>query len=225
MLKRFLSVLLIVVLMFMCTSCSDDNGDIYTDENGSQYMICRDADGKMQINDNGKLLVYTLNENGKRIKSETGEYITEYIKFNGQVVSGRDVEIPELKFRLPAGFSEDRDNPGYFFREAYNGEIFINYYDDDLDMSIQSLEYSCEGLLESFGSEVYSYNRYTVNAEDVECVAFEQLCISSEYYQNSFVYLIPFDTGYYRVDCSVSTDYKNKVDFDKFIESFEIKQS
>lgn len=225
MIKRTISIILILVIPFVFVSCGDNSSDIYIGDDGVEYMICRDSDGELQLNENGKLLVYTLNENGKRIKSESGDYITEYVSFNGQVVSDRYVEIPEMSFILPDGFVDDRENAGYFFNENYKGEIFINYFDENIDNCIQSLEYSYEGLLESFGSEVYSYERYSLTVDDFECVAFEQLCTSSEYYQNVFVYLIPYDDGYYRIDCNVNTDNKNKVDFDKFIKSFLIKQS
>ncbi len=223
--KRIISVIMITVVLLSFSSCSSRSTDYYTDDNGIRYMVCRSSEGNIRINENGKLLVYTLNENGKRIKSDSGEYITEYVEFNGQIVSGNNVEIAEMTFTLPNTFTEDRNNPGYFRSDSYNGEIFIYYYSDDLDICILSLEDSCEKLLESFGSEVYSYKQYTVNVGDTECIAFEQLCTSSEYYQNAFVYLIPYDSGYYRVDCNVSTDNKNKVDFDKFVKSFEIKES
>ena len=222
--KKKIAILIITaVLLISFAACSADTADYYTDDNGVQYMVNRDSDGDIQINENGKLLVYTLNENGKRIKSDTGEYITEYVDFNGQVVSGNNVEISEMRFVLPSGFSEDRNNPGYFCSKSYDGEIFVNYYTDDIDLCVESIEYSCQGLLESFGSEVYSYKQYTVKVDGVECIAFEQLCTSSEYYRNAFVYLVPYDSGYYYFDCSVSTDNKNKVDFDKFIESIEFK--
>lgn len=223
MFKRVLSALLVICALVCCASCDNDSVDYYFDDDGAQYMICRDSNGEIQVNENGKLLVYNINENGKRIKSDSGEYITEYVDFNGQIVSGKTVEIPEMRFTLPNNFVDDRDNPGYFRNDTHNGEIFIFYYTDSLDLSIEAIESSCETLLESFGSEVYSYERYKINIDGVECVAFEQLCISSEYYQNAFVYLIPYDSGYYRIDCNISTDYKNKVNFDKFVETIDLK--
>ena len=49
-------------------------------------------------------------------------------------------------------------------------------------------------------------------------------CIAIAFFLTSaFTYILPFDSGYYRFDCNVSTDYKNKVDFDKFIESIDLK--
>lgn len=222
MIKRFVAVMLMLVMMISLASCGNDS-DFYIDDDGVRYMVCRDGNGEIQVNASGKLLVYDLNENDKRIKSDSGEYLTRYVDFNGQIVTGKFVEIAEMSFTLPNNFTDDRDNPGYFRNEAYNGEIFIYYYDENTQLAIESLEFSCEGLLESFGSEVYSYEKYTLNVDNTECIAFEQLCTSSEYYQNAFTYILPFDSGYYRFDCNVSTDYKNKVDFDKFIESIDLK--
>lgn len=221
--KKFLGLFAVMFILLVFASCSSSTSDLYTDSNGIQHMVCRDSNGDIQINENGKLLVYSLNENGKRIKSGNGEYITAYVDFNGQVVSGNNVEISEMRFTLPDNFVEDKNNPGYFRNPDYQGEIFIYYYADDIEICRNSLENTCETLLESFGSEVYSYEQYTVTVDGLECIAFEQLCTSSEYYQNAFAYLIPYDGGYYRVDCNISTDNKNKVDFDRFIKSFEFK--
>lgn len=225
MIKKIIPVILIISVLLIFSSCSKSSADTYTDDNGTEYIVCRNSDGNIQINENGKLLVYTLNENGKRIKSDAGEYITEFVDFNGQVVSGKNVEIEEMRFTLPDGFVEHRENPGYFSNDSYSGEIFVTYYSDDIDLCITSLENSCQGLLESFGGEVYSYKQYTIDVDGTECIAFEQLCTSSEYYQNAFVYLIEYDGGYYRFDCNVSTDYKNKVNFDKLIQSIELKNA
>ena len=220
MCKKLIAFLLAVFILIGCTACSND-ADYYVDDDGVRYMVSRDANGEIQVNDSGKLLVFELNENGKRIRSDSGEYLTKYVDFNGQIVTGKFVEVSEMSFTLPNNFTDDRANPGYFRNEAYNGEIFVYYYDESADIAIASLEDSCEGLLESFGSEVYSYEKYTLDVGGTECTAFEQLCTSSEYYQNAFSYILPYDSGYYRFDCK---DYKNKVDFDKFIESVELKK-
>ncbi len=212
-----------LIISILFSSCSSKTDDIYTDDSGTQYMVCRDSNGDIQINENSKLLVYTLNENGKKIKADNGEYITEYVKFSGQLVCGKKVETKELRFTLPDGFEAYGTSIGYFSRKDAKAEIFINYYTDDISLAIESLVHSCETLLENFGSDVYSYTQYEVTVDDTQCTAFSQLGTSSEYYQNVFIYLIPYDAGYYRIDCSISTDNKNKVNYDKFIEGFEIK--
>lgn len=223
--NRILALVSALLLLVTFTSCSSESSDYYIDDNGTKFLVNRDSDGNIQINENGKLLVYTLNENDKCIKSDSGEYITEFVEFNGQVVFDRKVEIKEMKFTLPSGFVDDRDNTGYFYNDSCQGEIFVNYFNDDINIGIESVQESCQNLLESFGSEVYSYNEYTLSVNDIECVAFEQLCTSSEYYKNVFIYFIPYDAGYYCFDCTVNTDYKNKVNYDKFIKSIILKES
>ncbi len=224
MLKKSVAVFLIVSLFFTFSACASNDSDYYTADDGTEYMVYRNSDGNIVINDSGKLLVYSLNENNKRIKADSGEYITEYVSFNGQVVSGGVVETAELRFNLPNNFVESRENPGYFYYDAYDGAIFVDYYASGIDLHIQSLEDNCEDLLEGFGSEVFSYEKYTVTINGIECTAFSQLSITSEYYKNAFFYFIPYDTGYYVINCNVNTDYRNKVDFDSFAESIELKE-
>lgn len=205
------------------SSCYGNDNEILTVENGNQYIVVRDSDGNIVINDSNKLQVYLLNENGKKQKSDAGEYITEYIDFNGQVVLGNVIETAEMRFEIPRSFSDNSDIPGYFYSEFYNGEIYFSYYDENIEKHIESAEQNCENLLESYGSEVFSYEKYSVTVNETECVAFKLACTSSEYYKNSFQYYIPYDTGFYVVDCVVDTDNANKFNFDKFVEAIEIK--
>lgn len=221
MLKKLTAVVLFIAVAVSLTSCSKN--DIFTDENGTEYIVVRDSNGNIVINDSNKLQVYMLNENGKKQKSDAGEYITEYIEFNGQVVFDRIVETAEMRFELPAYFSADENNPGYFHYEPYKGEIFFSYYDGDINKQISAEEMNCESLLESFGSETFEYEKYTIIINGIECTAFKHSCTSSEYYKNAFNYYIPYDTGLYIVNCTVSTDDAKKVDFDKFVQSIVLK--
>lgn len=223
--NRIVAVISSLFVLLTFASCSSESSDYYIDDNGTKYLVNRNTEGNIQINENGKLLVYSLNENDKCIKSDSGEYITEFVEFNGQVVSDGKVETKEMKFTLPKNFSEDRNNTGYFYNENCKGEIFINYFNEDINTGVQAIQDTCQNLLESFGSEVYSYNEYSLDVDGIECIAIEQLCTSSEYYQNVFTYLIPYDTGYYSFDCTVNTDYKNKVNYDKFIKSITLKET
>lgn len=220
--KKIISFLLVILIVLSLSACSD-NDAYYTDDNGTQYLVCRDSDGNIIINESGKLLVYTLNENNKKVKADSGEYLTEYVTFNGQIVSDGVVETAEMRFELPKNFKESRENPGYFYYSEYEGEIFIDYYSSGMDLHIQSQEKNCEDLLESFGSEVFSYKKYTVEISGIECTAFSSLSTTSEYYKNAFFYFIPYDTGYYVINCNISTDYKNKADFDSFAKSVILK--
>lgn len=221
MLKKLTAVFLIIFVVFTLTSCSDN--DKFTDENGTEYIVVRDADGNIIINDRNKIQVYTLNENGKKQKSDSGDYITEFIEFNGQVVTGRVVETAEMKFEIPKYFSADAENPGYFYYEPYDSEIFISYYDDDVDNHLVAEEANCESLLESFGSDTFTYEKYSVTISGDECTAFRHSCTSSEYYKNAFNYYIPYDTGVYIVNCNINTNDAKKVDFDKFVETIILK--
>lgn len=222
MFKRIIALLLVCFILFSFSACSDKNA-YYIGDDGTQYLVYKDSQDDIVINDNGKLLVYTLNENNKKIKADSGEYITEYVDFNGQVVSNNIVETAEMRFELPDNFVESRENPGYFYCSAYEGEIFISYFPSGMDIHIESQEKNCEDLLESFGSEVFSYEKYLIEISGIECTAFSSLSTTSEYYKNAFFYFIPYDTGYYVVNCNISTDYKNKVSFDSFVESIELK--
>ena len=213
MLRKFIAIFMILVMSFTLYSCSGKNKDVYTDENGNQYIVVRNGDGDIVVNDSGKLQVYTLNENGKKQKKDNGEYITEYIDFNGQVVFSKTVETVELKFEIPSKFTDDINNPGYFYYEPYDGEIFFNYYNEDVDKQIEAAKYNCESLLESFGSESFSYEIYSVTVDGIECTAIKQASTSSEHYRNSYLYFIPFDSGYYSVNCMINTDDAKKVDF------------
>lgn len=224
--RRAVSVLLAVILLLSMSSCSSSGVEYYTNENGTQYLVVRDSDGNLVINENDMLQVYVLNENGKKQKSDSGEYITEYIEFNGQVVEGRYVETKEMTFTLPSNFEEVKTVPGFFSYESAGGEIYIDYYSDNaysIDNAISGTELSCENLLESFGSEVFSYEKYTQMISGIECTAFKHECISSEYYKNAYFFYIPYDSGYYSITCNVDTDYANKVDFEKFINSVVFK--
>lgn len=224
MFKKVVCLLLIAVVVFICSSCSG-NSEIYTDENGKEYIVVRDSENNIVINDNGKLQVYVLNENGKKQKADSGEYITDYIDFNGQVVEGSKVETAEMRFKLPANFTDIADYPGVFVYDNYDGEIFINYYGNtDLDSDIANTERNCEDLLQSYGGEVFSYSKYSIKIDNVECTVFKQVGTSSEYYRNVYYYFIPYDEGYYLINCSVNTDYGNKVDFDGFVKSIEFKK-
>ncbi len=224
--RRILALIMASVLIFSLSSCSSSGVSYYTDDDGTQYLVVRDSDNNLVINDNDMLQVYVLNENGKKQESDTGEYITEYIEFNGQIVEDRNVETKEMTFTLPKNFEEVRSVPGFFSYENADGEIFIDYYSDttsSIDNAIGGTEISCANLLESFGSESFSYEKYTQTISGIESTAFKQECTSSEYYKTAYFFYIPYDSGYYVINCNVSTDYAKKVDFEKFIDSFEFK--
>ncbi len=227
--KRIICVFLtLVTVLLVLTSCNYQSKDTITDENGKQYIVVRDADGNIVVknaekDDVNKLCVYTVNENGKKQKDSNGEYITEYIDFNDQVVIGNTVETVEMRYKLPDNFKDNAENPGYFSKEEYKAEIFLRYEISGYDIAVTSAEKNCESLLENYGSEVFEYEKYTLDIDGVECVAFKQRCTSSEFYKNDYVYIFPYDAGYYTINCSISTDYENKVNFDKFIESIELK--
>jgi hypothetical protein len=196
---------------------------MYVTPDGAEYLVVRDAEGNIVINDNDKLQVYLLNENNKKQKSDSGEYITEYIDFNGQVVIGNTIETAEMRFEIPKNFVVNNDSPGHFYCEEIKGEIFISYYNDTAEDRINGVQMNCEDRLESFGSEVFSYTKYTVNINDTECTAYKTECTSSEFYKHTFTFFIPYDSGCYVIDCLISTDNAKKVDFNKFIENLEIK--
>lgn len=222
--KRRIAIFLSLVLIISSfASCSGNNNEIFTAEDGNQYIVVRDSDGNIIINDSNKLQVYPLNENGKKQQSDTGEYITEYIDFNGQVVMGNTIETAELRFRIPDNFSDNFEIPGYFYSEVYDSDIYFTYYDEDIELYIEADEKNCESLLESFGSEVFSYEKYSVTIGETDCIVFKNVCTSSEYYKNSYNYYIPYDTGFYIVNCVIDTDNAKKVNFDKFAESIVIK--
>ncbi len=221
MLKKLTIVFFIIITILTLTSCGND--DTFTDENGTEYIVVRDSDGNIVINDRNKLQVYTLNENGKKQKSDTGDYITEFIEFNGQVVTDRIVETSEMKFEIPNNFSADTDNPGYFYYEPYNAQIFISYYNESADKHIANDEMNCENLLESFGSDVFSYEKYSVTINGSEYTAFKHSCTSSEYYKNARNYYIPYDTGVYIINCNINTNDAKKVNFDEFVKTIILK--
>lgn len=223
MIKRIVTIFSLILIIFSFASCSGNNKEVFTAEDGNQYIVVRDTDGNIIINDSNKLQVYPLNENGKKQKSDAGEYITEYIDFNGQVVIGNTVETAELRFRIPGNFSDNAKIPGFFYSDMYEGEIYFTYYNEDVEKYIEIEEKNCESLLESFGSEVFSYEKYSVIIGGADCVAFKTACTSSEYYKNSFNYYIPYDTGFYVVNCVIDTDNAKKVDFDKFAEAIILK--
>ena len=223
MIKRIIALTGVFLIIFTFTSCSGNKNDTFTADNGNQYVVVRDSEGNIVINDNQKLQVYPLNENGKKQKSDAGEYITEYIDFNGQVVFGNTVETAELRFRIPNNFSDNAEIPGYFYSKMYDSEIYFTYYDEAIDSYIEANEKNCESLLESFGSEVFSYEKYTVTIGSSDCIVFKNACISSEYYKNSYNYYIPYDSGFYIVNCVINTSNAKKVNFDKFAEAIIIK--
>lgn len=220
--KRIIALLLAALCVVSLTSCGKQD-DTYTDNDGTEYLVVRDSDGNIVINDSGKLQVYSLNENGKKQKSDTGDYMTEYIDFNGQVVSERKVETAEMRFTIPDGFSDSLDNPGYFYKEDYDAEIFFGFYAQDVEKAKDSIAYNCESLLESYGSEYFSYEQYTVPVDGTDCAVYKQNCTSGEYYRTAYFYFIPYDSGYYAVNCIVNTGYAKKVDFDRFVESISFK--
>lgn len=219
--KILLSIIIVVILSF--SACELNSDVIYTGDDNNNYIIVRDENGNITINDNGKLQVYTLNENNKKQKSDSGEYITKFIDFNGQVVIDNTVETAELTFTLPDKFIADKDNVGYFYCESYDAEIFFNYYNEDIQTNIDSIIHNCENLLESFGSENFKYEQYSVVIDGDECTAFKHKSTSSEYYRNAYYYIIPYDTGYYEINCIINTDDANKVNFDKFVQTINIK--
>lgn len=220
--KKLISILLIATIIFSFTACGVNKKDLFIAPDGTEYLVVRDDNGNIIVNGSNKLQVYILNENNKKQKSDSGEYITEYIDFNGQVVVGNTVETEELRFEIPKNFTVDNDNPGHFYSEDIDGEIFISYR-SNMDDHIKGVQNNCEDRLESFGSEVYSYTKYTINVGETECTAFKSVCTSSEFYKHEYTFFIPDDSYCYYVNCLVGTDNANKVDFNKFIESFDIK--
>lgn len=223
MLRKIIASLLSLTVILSFTSCNASKKDVFTAPDGVEYIVARDNDGNIVINDNDKLQVYTLNENGKKQKTDSGDYITEFIDFNGQVVIDNVIETAELRFTLPKTFVADDNNPGYFYSEELNGEIFFTFYGDSIDMHIQGVEKNGENLLESYGSEAFSYEKYSVTISDNECTAYRFACTSSEYYNHAYYFFVPYDTGFYYINCFVSTENAKKVDFNKFAETIELK--
>ena len=222
--KKIISLFIVLITVLTCFSaCSNTSKDIITAEDGIKYIVARDENKNIIINDNNKLQVYSLNENGKKQKNDNDEYIIKFIDFNGQVVIGQTVETAEMTYKLPKGFKNDFNNPGYFFNEHYSAEIFFSYYPNDIKDAIIAAEKNSESLLESFGSEVFEYKKYTLDVNGYECTAFRQRCTSSEFFKNAYIYYIPYDNGYYMVNCNVSTENENKYNFDKFIETVRFK--
>ncbi len=213
-------------MLSLFSACSANKSDIYITPEGAEYMVVRDDNGYIVINGNDKLKVYSLNENKKRQKSDTGEYITEFIEFDSQIVIGNTVETAEMRFDLPKTFVVDNNNPGYFYSEDKNAEIFISYYDGsygNIDDHIKGCQINCEKLLESYGSEAFSYEKYSVIVSEIECVAFKTKCTSSEYYKNAYTFIFPYDSGCYYINCIIDTSNASKVDFNKFIENILLK--
>ena len=221
--KKLISILLVICILLTCSSCSSSDKDIFVTEEGIEYLIVRDSNDNIVINESDKLQVYVLNENGKKQKTDAGEYITEYIDFNGQVVIGNVVETAEMRYELPSNFIADTNNPGYFYNEIIDAEIFFTYYEDSAEFHADAVTHNCEKLLESYGSEVFSYEKYVISVNDTDCSAVRLKCTSSEYYKNAFYYFIPYDTGCYYINCIVNTGNANKVNFDKFVKNIFIK--
>lgn len=221
--KKFILMLLCLSIVLSFAGCDSSKKDLYISESGAEYLLVRDAHGNIVINDNDKLQVYSLNENGKKQKDDSGEYITKFIDFNGQVVIGNVVETAEMRFSLPKNFVADNNNPGYFSYDDVNAEIFISYYGDDPEGHIEGVAKNCEKLLESYGSEVYSYEKYNIDVDGTECTAFRMESSSSEFYNHAYSYFIPYDTGCYYINCIVKTNYAKQIDFDKFITQIELK--
>lgn len=222
--KRILSLLFAVIIVITCfSSCSKTEKDVITDEDGVKYIVARDENKHIIINESNKLQVYSLNENGKKQKNDNDEYIIKFIDFNGQVVIGQTVETAEMIYELPKGIKDDYNNPGYFYNDTYSAEIFFSYYPTDINDAVSAAEKNCESLLESFGSEVFEYKKYTLDVNGYECTAFKQRCTSSEFFKNAYIYYISYDNGYYMINCNVSTEYENKYNFDKFAQSIIFK--
>ena len=223
MFRKIVLLITALSLLFSFSACSSSDKDMFTAENGFDYIVVRDSDGNIVINDSNKLQVYTLNENGKKQKSDSGDYIKEYIDFNGQVVIGSSVETLEMKFIIPKTFNDNSNIPGYFNSDTHNAEIYFTYYDESIEKYINAAEMNCENLLESYGSEVFEYEKYSVIVDNNECTAIRIACTSSEYYKNSYEYFIPYDTGFYCINCVIDTDNAKKVNFDKFVEDIILK--
>ena len=220
--KKLLAFLLVFTVVFSFSSCTSGKNDVYIADDGAEYLLVRDTDGNIVINESEKLQVYVLNENGKKQKTDAGDYITEFIDFNGQVVIDNVVETSELRFSLPSGFIAD-NNIGYFYNDAIDAEIYFSYYGDSAETHFEAVANNGEKLLESYGSEVFSYEKYTVVVDGIDCSAVRMECISSEYYQHSYSFFVPYDTGCYFINCIVNTGNANKVNFDKFIKNIELK--
>lgn len=223
MLNKFICIFCVLTIILCFSSCNSTSKDMFTAKDGNSYIVVRDDDGGIMINDNGKLRVYTVNENGKKQKDDSGEYITEFIDFNDQVVIGNTVETEEMRYKIPDGFTDDANNSGYFYNDNIDAEIFFVFYGTDINAAVEAAEKNCQSLLESYGSDVFEYHRYTIDIDGIECTAFKQRSTSSEYPDNAFLYYIPFDTGYYIINCRVNTENENKVNFDKFVKTIEIK--
>lgn len=221
--NKILALVSCFAILFSFASCSSSSADMLVTDDGESYIVARDEDGNIEINENGKLLVYTVNENGKKQKNDSGNYITEYIDFDGQVIIGNTVETQEMRYELPSGFVADADNPGYFFNESLDAEIFFVYYGTDIAVAVESAEKNCESLLENYGSEVFSYSKYTVEINGKDCTAFKQKCTSSEYPDSSNLYYIEYDKGYCVINCRINTENASKVNFDKFVKTIELK--
>ena len=223
MFRKTVLFIISITLIFSFSACSSSDKDLYTAENGFNYIVVRDADGNIVINESNKLQVYTLNENGKKQKSDSGDYIKEYVDFNGQVVIENTVETAEMKFEIPKTFKDNAKIPGYFHSDTYKAEIYFTYYNENVDKHISASEMNCENLLESFGSEVFEYEKYSVVIDNNDCTAIRIACTSSEYYKNSYQYFIPYDTGFYVIDCVIDTGNAKKINFDKFIKDVVLK--
>ena len=107
--RKLFSTLLFAVVALFFSSCGEK---VYY---ASDYGI---------VPNTGKDMTKPI---ARAIEIIKNEYIIKFIDFNGQVVIGQTVETAEMTYKLPKGFKDDFNNPGYFFNEQLtmiNGQLW-----------------------------------------------------------------------------------------------------
>ena len=138
-------------------------------------------------------------------------------------MSGSTVETAEMRFTLPKGFVAHDNVAGYFSLESKGGEMFISYKNDDIEGVVNATVNNCESLLESFGSEYFSYEKYELDCSGVKVSAVKHISTSPEYNRAVHFYYIPYDTGYYSISVGINSSHLKGFDFDKMIENIVLK--
>lgn len=222
--KILSAVLCIIVVCVSLSSCSGDI-DTFKSADGVEHKIVRDEKNNIILNENGELAVYVTNENGKIMKDDSGKKMVEYISFDGLLYDNGKVESKDISYTLPRGFAPIQDTSNYFEYEGGKGQIFVSYTDtvSSTDM-INYLLNNCKKMQEEYGADLYTYEQEVISAKNTEVKAIKIVSTAPGYNKNMTYYCVDVGSGFYRFNCSVAASAKNKVNFDSFAKSIEIKE-
>lgn len=214
MTKKFIAILTIATILFVCVfaSCEKQKGP-YTDADDIDAIT--NENGEFELAEDGQYLVYVTDEDGKKVTDKNGEYETEVQQFVPTIKKGV-IEDYGFKLKIPDGWKITEE-----------GNIFARGSDETVEVRLVKKTYD----------EYYGQSKKIFDAlaeEDIKCSIKEDTSLVEEaerayksvfYAENSVKVIVVFENhgNLYNITYEASPDKADLEAINAFLENWKFK--